>query len=135
MFDAINGADGVVNQMIGDGLMAIFGAPLLLADHGANAVRAAPEMIELFDLERTAADKTPIRIGVGIASGEPIAGYTGTHKHATCTCVGDTVNRAARLEAHTKVAARTILIDGATRAALGGSWEIDALGEVMLPGK
>ena len=138
MFDAINGAGGVVNQMIGDGLMAIFGAPLPLADHHASAVRAALEMIEmidLFNLERVAADKPPIRIGVGIASGALIAGYTGTQKRATYTCVGDIVNLAARLEAHTKVVARTILIDGATRDALGGAWQFDALGPVMLPGK
>ena len=58
MFDAISGHGGVVNQMIGDGLMAIFGAPLPLADHAGSAVRAALEMIELielFNVERAAA--------------------------------------------------------------------------------
>ena len=50
MFDAISGHGGVVNQMIGDGLMAIFGAPLPLADSRGSAVRAALEMIELIEL-------------------------------------------------------------------------------------
>ena len=50
MFDAISGHGGVVNQMIGDGLMAIFGAPLPLADHAGAAVRAALEMVELIEL-------------------------------------------------------------------------------------
>src|SRR5690349_5998692 len=50
MFDAINGHGGVVNQMIGDGLMSIFGAPLPLADHGAAAVHAALDMIEMIEL-------------------------------------------------------------------------------------
>ena len=50
MFDAISGHGGVVNQMIGDGLMAIFGAPLPLADHAAAAVRAALDMIEMIEL-------------------------------------------------------------------------------------
>jgi CheY-like chemotaxis protein len=50
MFDAITGHGGVVNQMVGDGLMAIFGAPFPLADHGRSAVLAAREMIEMVDL-------------------------------------------------------------------------------------
>ena len=133
MFDAITGQGGVVNQMIGDGLMAIFGAPLPLADPPRAAVRAALDMIELIELlnvERTAQQKAPIAIGIGIASGEVVAGYTGTQQRATYTCIGDTVNLAARLEAHTKVAGRAILVDGATRGACG-----DALGPVTFKGK
>src|SRR5947207_399428 len=112
MFDAISGNGGVVNQMIGDGLMAIFGAPLPLADHAGAAVRAALEMVELIELlgtEREAAGRAPIRVGIGVATGEMVAGYTGTQQRATYTCIGDTVNLAARLEAHTKVALRAIL--------------------------
>ena len=138
MFDAISGHGGVVNQMIGDGLMAIFGAPLPLPDHAGSAVRAAQEMIEmieLFNLERAAAGKVPIRIGIGIATGEMVAGYTGTQTRATYSCIGDTVNLAARLEAHTKSAQRAILIDEATRLALGERVQADALGAVPFKGK
>jgi class 3 adenylate cyclase len=138
MFDAINGQGGVVNQMIGDGLMAIFGAPMPLPDHAAAAARAALdmiEMIELFGVERRDAGRAPIRIGVGIATGELIAGYTGTQKRATYTCIGDTVNLAARLETHTKVAQRAILIDAATRAGLGDLIAVEPLGPVALRGK
>jgi class 3 adenylate cyclase len=138
MFDAIQGHDGVVNQMIGDGLMAIFGAPIPLDDHAARAVRAALEMIdlvELFNAEREAAGKPPIKIGIGIASGKMVAGYTGTSKRATYTCVGDTVNLAARLESHTKEAGRAILIDAATRNAIGNAFVLEALGGVQLKGK
>src|SRR3989441_9211397 len=121
MFEAISGHGGIVSMMAGDGLMAIFGAPLPLPDYRESAVRAALEMIEmvdLFDLERHAAGKPQIRIGIGIASGDVVAGYTGTNKRATYTCIGDIVNLASRLETHTKVAQRAILIDGATRAGL-----------------
>lgn len=138
MFDAINGHGGVVNQMIGDGLMAIFGAPLPLPDHSAAAVRAAldmVEMIELLNAERIASNKAAIRIGVGIATGEMVAGYTGTQQRATYTCIGDTVNLAARLETHTKLAMRTILIDPATRAALAGRIPVEALGPAQFRGK
>ena len=138
MFDAITGQGGVVNQMIGDGLMAIFGAPLPLADPPRAAVRAALDMIELIELlnvERTAQQKAPIAIGIGIASGEVVAGYTGTQQRATYTCIGDTVNLAARLEAHTKVARRAILIDSATCDAIGGAFPVAALGAVAFKGK
>ena len=138
MFDAINGAGGVVNQMIGDGLMAIFGAPLPLPDHRQSAVRAALEMIEmieLFNAERVAIDKAPIRVGVGIASGPLIAGYTGTQSRATYTCVGDTVNLAARLEAHTKAVPHDILVDGATLDGGHDGVTITAVGAVTFRGK
>ncbi len=141
MFDAISGQGGVVNQMIGDGLMAIFGAPLPLPDPRdapLAAVRAAldmSEMIALLNAERATEGKAPIAIGIGIASGEVIAGYTGTRERATYTCVGDTVNLAARLEQHTKACARTILVDGTTQAALGGRIATEALEPVVLRGK
>jgi adenylate cyclase len=99
-------------------------------------VRAAQETVEmmvLFNLERAASEKTPINIG--IASGEMAAGYTGANEHATYTCIGDTVNLAARLETHTKVVQRTILIDQATRAALSERIVVEVLGPVLLRGK
>lgn len=138
MFDAISGHGGVVTLMMGDGLMSVFGAPVPLPDHCESAVRAAQEMvelIELFNVERQAAAKPPIKIGIGIASGEMVAGYTGTTKRATYTCVGDTVNLAARLEAHTKVAERTILIDEATRSPLSDRIAVESLGAVPFRGK
>jgi len=138
MFDAIAGHGGIVSHMAGDGLMAIFGAPLPLPDHCDAAVRAALEMIEmmgLFNIERRSAGKPEIRIGIGIASGEMVAGYTGTNDRATYTCIGDTVNLASRLEAHTKVAERMILIDAVTRAGLRDSLAFEALGTVAIRGK
>jgi class 3 adenylate cyclase len=137
MFDAISGHGGVVNQMVGDGLMAIFGAPLPLPDHHGSAVLAAQEMIELVELfnqQQLAAGKPQIRIGIGIASGEMVAGYTGTNQRATYTCVGGTVNLAARLEAHTKLAQRDILIDGATREHLSDRIAVESLGPVPIKG-
>ena len=111
---------------------------LMLAEAPLSAVRAAldmVEMIELFNAERATEGKAPIAIGVGIASGEVVAGCTGTPQRATYTCVGDTVNLAARLEAHTKEAARTVLIDGDTHVALAGRLATEALGPVLLKGK
>jgi len=138
MFNAISSQGGIVSVMAADGLMAVFGAPLPLPDHRAAAVRAALEMIELIELfnaEQAAAGKMPIRIGIGIASGEMVAGYTGTNERATYTCIGDTVNIASRLEGHTKQAGRAILMDAATRAGLASDVALEALGPVTVRGK
>jgi class 3 adenylate cyclase len=138
MFDAISGHGGMVSSIVGDGLMAIFGAPVPMPGHGESAVRAALEMVEtidLFNVERTAAGKPPIRIGIGIASGAMVAGYAGTNERATYTCIGDTVNLASRLESHTKVAKRPILVDAATRAAVGERIGVEPLGPVAVKGK
>jgi adenylate cyclase len=134
MFDAIGAHGGIVNQMLGDGLMALFGAPLPHADHAERAVRAGLEMLELvagFNRDQAARDKPEIRIGVGIASGQVIAGYTGTERRVTYTCVGDTVNLAAHLEAHTKVLGEPILIDEHARAGLSSAVRVKDHGAVQ----
>jgi class 3 adenylate cyclase len=135
MFDAIGIHGGIVNQMEGDGLMALFGAPLPRGDHAERAVHAGLEMLELmaaFNRDQVAQGRPEIRIGIGIASGRVIAGYTGTARRVTYTCVGDPVNVAAHLEAHTKVIGRPILIDGQARAALTGAVRVDDHGLVQL---
>jgi adenylate cyclase len=138
MFEAISGHGGVVNQMIGDGLMAIFGAPLPLQEPSLSAVRAAldmQEMITLLNVERAALDKPAIRIGIGIATGDMVAGYTGTHQRATYTCIGDTVNLASRLENHTKAIGRGIVVDGPTHAALEDRIVLERFEPVTFKGK
>ena len=138
MMDAIGGEGGIVNQMVGDGLMAIFGAPLPRDGHRQRAVLAARQMVELvrlFNEEQAARDKVQIEIGIGIGSGQVVAGYSGTLHRATYTCVGDTVNVAARLEAHTKVLNRPILIDENTRRGLEDGITVEAHGELQMKGK
>ncbi len=138
MFEAITGHGGSVNQMIGDGLMAIFGAPVHYDDHRERAVQAALEMQELlagFNQEQEALDRPPIRVGVGIATGKVIAGFTGTQHRATYTCIGDTVNLAARIESHTKVVQHPILIDQYTNEGLPEGVPTEALGPVVFKGK
>jgi adenylate cyclase len=138
MFDAITSNGGSVNQMIGDGLMAIFGAPVHHEDHCVRAVKAALEMLELLEglnQNRAVQNKSKIKIGIGIASGRVIAGFTGTQHRATYTCVGDTVNLASRLETHTKVVGKPILIESVTRAALGNTFKIESHGFAQLKGK
>jgi class 3 adenylate cyclase len=111
--------------------MAIFGAPLPRDDHRDRAVRAALEMlelVELFNREQAQRGRVEIRIGIGVASGPLVAGFTGTEQRVTYTCVGDSVNLAAHLEAHTKVVGEPILIDEATRAGLGPDVRVESKG-------
>lgn len=138
MMDAIGGEGGIVNQIIGDGLMSVFGAPVPRPDHAPRAVRAAQQMLELiqlFNQEQSARKRIPLRIGIGIASGEMIAGYTGTMRRATYTCVGDTVNVAARLESLTKTFGEAILVDEPTRLQLDESVAVIEKGETEIRGK
>jgi class 3 adenylate cyclase len=138
MFEAIVGNNGTVNQLEGDGLMAIFGAPIQNDRHREYAVRAAREMMELlkgFNIEQAARNKVQIQIGIGIASGRVIAGYTGTQYRATYTCVGDTVNLAARIEKHTREVRRPVLIDQYTSEGLPQDIEVEAIGPVLFKGK
>ncbi len=138
MFDAIASYGGTVNQMVGDGLMAVFGAPITMEDHRERAVRAALDMVDnllVFNVEQAALNRAQVNIGIGIASGQMIAGYTGTQHRATYTCVGDTVNLASRIEAHTKIAGRPILIDEHTCNGLPENIAAESLGPVLFKGK
>lgn len=138
MFEAITGNGGTVNQMLGDGIMAIFGAPTPREDHAERAVQAAMEMmdlIEAFNQQQVLEGKSQIKIGIGIATGKMVAGYAGTQQRATYTCIGDTVNLAARIEDYTKQAGKPILIDKFTREALSAGIDVEAIGEVTFKGK
>ena len=137
-FDAIISHGGTVNQIEGDGLMAVFGTPVFQENHREQAVRAAIEMQELlvgFNQQQAELGKVEIWLGIGIASGRMIAGYTGTQHRATFTCVGDTVNIAARIEDHTRVVERRILIDAYTREGLPEDIHVEALGPALFKGK
>jgi len=138
MFDAITNNGGTVNQLVGDGLMAVFGAPIFFDSHREKAVRAAQKMIEqlkVFNQGRTDQGKSQIRIGIGIASGTMVAGYTGTQSRAIYTCIGDTVNLASRIEEYTKEALHPLLIDNYTRQGLPDNISVEDLGKVFFKGK
>lgn len=137
MFDAVSSQGGIVSLMVGDGLMALFGAPNPLENSAQCAVFAAQDMLAMtaaLNEERVAATEAPLRIGFGIATGEVVAGYTGTQHRATYTCVGKTVNLAARLEAYTKVAGCEILFDQTTRASLPETSKTREIADVRLKG-
>lgn len=138
MFEPVRDHGGIINQIVGDGLMAIFGAPIRRDDHREQAVRAGLEMLELlegFNQEQTLRSKSPLRMGIGIASGEVVAGFTGTQQRAIFTCIGDTVNLASRMQDHTKVAGRPFLIDEEVQRGLPPTIPTQSLGPVVFKGK
>jgi adenylate cyclase len=97
MTDVIFAHDGALDKYLGDGVMALFGAPLALQNDAEAAVRAAVDMQKaLAELNRTSG-KAPLNIGIGIHTGEAIVGYLGTEHRMDYTAIGDTVNVASRL--------------------------------------
>jgi adenylate cyclase len=103
---AVVDAGGHVNKFLGDGALAVFGAPNDLADHSDAAVSAA-ELIERLVAERFGGE---LRIGIGINTGVVIAGTIGGGGKLEFTLIGDTVNVAARVEQLTKVTGDAILL-------------------------
>ncbi|MBD3666135.1 adenylate/guanylate cyclase domain-containing protein [Sulfitobacter aestuariivivens] len=121
MFEAVTSHGGIVSLMVGDGLMALFGAPQPIENSAQSAILAAHEMLNMTAMlneERAVMEEPELKVGFGIATGKVVAGYAGTDDRATYTCVGKTVNLAARLEAHTKVAGHPILFDQETMEGL-----------------
>ncbi len=138
MFDAITAYGGTPSHMAGDGLMAVFGAPVRHDDHGERAVRAALEMMEnlaAFNVQQRTLGKPPVMIGIGIASGGMVAGYIGTQNRAQYTCIGDTVNQASRIEQYTKTAGCPIIIDRNTLDCLPPDIAVKPLGPMLFKGK
>ncbi len=138
IFEPIKEHGGIVNQIVGDGIMAIFGAPIPRADHREQAVLAAIEMLGLlkdFNQEQKLRGKLQIEIGIGIAAGRVIAGFTGTQERAIFTCIGDTVNLASRIQNHTKIAGKPLLIDENARQGLAENFQIELLDSITFRGK
>lgn len=138
VIDTVQAHGGNANQMQGDGLMSFFGAPVYYPDHAQRAVNSALDIckqLAAFNIEQGKKGGLQIEVGVGIATGQVVAGYAGTQTRATYICVGDTVNLSSRLESHTKVVKKKIVIDENTRKHLDASIEVESLGEELFKGK
>ncbi len=137
--------DGTVDKFIGDGMMAIFGAPLDLEDHPTRACAAALAMSEGLDtlnqeenLEASgpASANAPIGVGVGINTGEMVAGNIGSSQRFEYTVVGDAVNLAARLEPLNRILGTRILVSEMTYQNVDQApWTFRELGSVLVKGR
>jgi adenylate cyclase len=113
MVGIVMAEEGVVDKYIGDAIMAVFGAPVPKPNDAVNAVRAAVKMRHaLRKLNERLAERglAPLRTGIGIHTGEVVAGNIGSEARMEYTVIGDAVNLASRLESNTKELAVSILI-------------------------
>ena len=137
--EAIQSAGGTVDKFIGDGLLAIFGAPLPLETDGAEqAVAAAVEMGRRLDAlhERWRARGLPeLGIGIGVHTGQAVVGNIGSPRKMEFTVIGDAVNVAARIESTTRRFSRRVLLSEGTVERLRVRPPLTDLGEVQVKGR
>jgi adenylate cyclase len=137
-YEAIANNRGVLDKYIGDAVMAVFGAPIAGDDDPQNALRAGMQMIQVLDVingRREQRGAAPMRIGIGIATGEVVAGTIGSPKRMDYTVIGDSVNLAARLQDLTKEYGVEILIDEATAACADSVAQIRKIDSIMVRGR
>lgn len=129
---------GTVDKFVGDMIMALFGAPLDDAEHADHAVQTALAMTaELATLNRewAAQGRSPLDIGIGINTGDMVAGNLGSDAIMSYTVIGDNVNLGARLESLNKDFRSRVIISEFTRVSLKGRYDIRSLGDVVVKGK
>ena len=141
MTDVILAHGGTLVAFMGDGIMAVFGAPIALDDHADRAYAAAREMagpaLDEFNgwLASTGRDEN-FRIGVGLNSGVVMAGNVGSEKRLEYTAIGDTTNTASRIESLTKGTPHMVMLSESTRMMmLGESPELQRIDSMSVKGR
>jgi adenylate cyclase len=127
---------GLLDKYIGDGLMALFGAPNETEDAALNAVRAAVEMqhrMLMVNADLKEAGLSEIAIGIGINTGTVTLGYIGSEERTDYTAIGDAVNLAARLEK--QALGWQIIISRSTLNLIGDKFPVRPSGSIMVKGK
>jgi len=119
MVDVIDSHHGIVNKFLGDGCLAIFGAPLRDDQATLHAVAAGREMINAIEKSNASHPDWPIRIGIGLHVGDAVTGIVGSPRRKEYTVIGDTVNLASRIEALNKEFGSQFLLSDAAHSEAG----------------
>jgi adenylate cyclase len=138
MVEVIAAHRGVVNDFVGDGILAVYGAPTDDAEHAWHAAATALEMqTALAGLNRRwqAQGRGPLAMGVAVHTGEVFAGYLGSPRRMKYAVLGDPVNTVARLEGLNRDLSTAILISGATLAAVKDRVEVRDRGSFSVKGR
>jgi adenylate cyclase len=133
MIEAIFSHRGTLDKFLGDGCLAIFGAPLDDPEHDRMAVLAAQDMLTAaHELSAELEEKhgVPLRIGIGLHTGEAVVGNIGSEQRMEYTAIGDTVNIASRLEALTKSYHTELLVSEAVVRGAGPEFAFREIAEV-----
>ncbi|MCR4422520.1 MAG: HAMP domain-containing protein [Exilispira sp.] len=129
---------GIVDKFIGDAIMGVYGAPVSSENDAANSVKACFEMLnalKIFNEEMTAKGKINFKIGMGISSGDVIAGNIGSEQKMDYTVIGDPVNLASRLEGLTKVYKVPVIISEFTYEKISNIYYARELDLIRVKGK
>jgi adenylate cyclase len=129
---------GTLDKFVGDAVMALFGAPVDDEDHAEHAVQSALAMLDELATLNTgwaATGRPTLEIGIGVNTGDMVAGNIGSEKIMSYTVIGDAVNLGSRLESLNKQYGTSIIISDATRKRLKGRYDIRGLGDVVVKGK
>jgi adenylate cyclase len=135
---AVESHGGVIRVFTGDGVMALFGAPVRHDDDPARAVRAALDLVGRLPAlnERLAGEGLPeIRIGIGIHHGDVVVGRIGPDERTEYGVVGDAPNLASRIEGLTKEMQAAILVSAATASRLGSEFQLGRRAVLAVKGK
>ena len=124
---------GIVNKFLGDGFLALFGAPFDDPNAAERAVTAAREMLVAIE-EQNAGSDWPLRIGIGLHLGNVVAGNVGSPRRKEYTVIGDTVNLASRIETLNKEFGSQLLISDAVHQESGDVAGATSLGDVAIRG-
>ena len=136
MIEIVNRNHGIINKFLGDGFMAVFGAPFSNGFDARNAVNASKEILQKLKEEIEAGNILPTRVGIGLHTGKAVTGNIGSSQRKEYTIIGDVVNLASRIESLNKQFNSQFLISDTVKEALGDiGIETVSLGKVAVKGR